>query len=247
MRLFCVYLHNAIHNTSHVWESGHCSRPVRPCVCMRVCVRACTHTLAILVKTLDQCQGCLRWSSQQLLLSFSLHPSTYAWACICLHAHCRGLRNHRLEAQLSYDFNRSAEQKKKSASPPTSVFVPFVPENLCPLWDYGLQLLLASCSPRSGVSGCTQWWQWARSVLFVLSRNCRLSSLRESIFKCLDVNAVGWVKGEKFANNKRDVKSSYRLFIQEQPQYVKLIETPGRRFPLRLHADSQESWIQWNH
>lgn len=60
-------------------------------------------------------------------------------------------------------------------------------------------------------------------------------ALGESMLKCLAVNAVGYgVKEEKFANNERDVKSSYSMSIQEQPQYVKLIETPGLRFPLQL-------------
>lgn len=60
-------------------------------------------------------------------------------------------------------------------------------------------------------------------------------ALGESMSKCLAVNAVGYrVKEEKFANNDRDVKSSYSMSIQEQPQYVKLIETPGLRFLLQL-------------
>lgn len=91
----------------------------------------CVH-LSIIGRTLDLCQRCL--SRQQLSFSFSLFPSISACMSahlqLCAHILYWALRNHSLEAQLSYDYKQSDEHQEWSVlTDPllrSSVFVPAV-------------------------------------------------------------------------------------------------------------------------
>lgn len=96
-----------------------------------------------------------------------------------------------------------------------------------------LSFFLSSCSERSEVGGCMQRSPWrAQSRACAFEGSVAFDALKESMLKCLDVNAVGYrVKGGRFAHDERAVMTAHR---REQPSCVELIETPGSRFSPRV-------------
>lgn len=121
---------------------------------------------------------------------------------------------------------RSRKNDAFNRSSPSNVsFCASSPERVCSIWEHGLQFFLSFSPERSEVSGCAQRspQQWACSVFaLVLSRKLSLDALRESMLKCLDVNAAGdIVKEEMLAHDQRHVKSIHDY--PEQPKCVKLM------------------------
>lgn len=136
---------------------------------------------------------------------------------------------------------------KRNRSSPSNVSISTSsssPEHVCSVWEHGLQFTVSLWSKRSEVSRCTQRSpkQLARSVSCLCFRvSVVFDALRESVLNYLDVNAVGYrVKGERFAHDERDVRSSH-VYVEmsntNMPSWLKVPGLPGTRFSLLVQTN----------